>query len=327
MAWPWLLLACVAVSLSAFVSACEMGLYCLNPIRLELGVRRGERRSATLSRLLTDRAGMIAVLMAGNNVADYLATACVVYVFIRNGLSEQRAELWTALLLTPIVFVFGEVLPKNLVRREADTFMSRVALPLSLMNTIVRATGLVMLLDRLARGASRLLGLDPHAPLSSLEPRQQVMAMLREGVGAGVLSDQQSAIAERVMNLSSVGVRAAMIGRGYVHSVRFDTPRAEFIRLARTHNCSRMPVVSRTDRVVGILNVFDVLVDQENHPLTHLMTEPMTVHADENVTSVLTAMQRRGTPMAIVSDRHGQFLGIVTLKDLIEEIVGDLQAW
>jgi len=327
MSWPWWFLAVLGVGLSGFVSGCEMGLYCLNPIRLELARRRGRWAATTLTRMLADRAGLITALLVGNNAADYMAAACVVSLFIGTGMGEQEAELYTALLLTPLIFVFGEVLPKNLVRQDADRFMNRAAAVLHAMNLGLRATGVVAMLKALARLAARLAGLDPHTPLSSLEPRQQILAVLREGVGAGVLSDQQSLIAERVLNLSRVPVRSAMIDRSRTVSVSIHATRDEFTELAASHRYSRMPVLERPHQVVGVVNVFDVLADDRNRPIRDFVQPALELLPDQSVTSALTTMQRRGIALAVVTNRQGHFLGIVTLKDLVEEIVGELHAW
>ncbi len=323
MIWPWLVVSVVAVGLSGVFSACEMGLYCLNPIRLELA-RRSRKRSATaLSRTLSDREGLITVLLIGNSVVDYVATACLVFVLVSVGVHEQESELYTMLILTPIVFVFGEVLPKNLVRSAADGFMQRMAAPLAVLSLAFRLTGAVALLKWFARVASRCVGIDSSAPLGSLEPRQRLRAMLREGV----LSDQQSAMVDRVMDLSRVRVRSAMVDRSRVVWVPVDAGRQTVDRLARLHSYSRMPVLSRSDRVVGVINILDVLGERAGRAIMELMAPPLEIPADQGVTAALTMLQRRGAAMAIVTDANGRFLGIVTIKDLVEEIVGDLQAW
>jgi putative hemolysin len=247
-------------------------------------------------------------------------------------MSEQRAEFVTVLVLTPIIFIFAEVVPKNLFRRDADVLMYRVARALRISDLAFRATGAVALLRAMARSVARCVGFGRDRPLSTLEPRQQIAAMFREGVGTGILSDAQSDILQRVMNLSHVRVRSAMIPRDAVRTVPVDIDGDGFVELARAHNCSRMPVMAGPDKVVGVINVFDVLLssdptDRPLPPIADTMSPPLTLSPDQSVKTALTAMQRRATAMAVVVDRRERFLGIVTLKDLIEEIVGDLEAW
>ena len=332
MIWPWLLGTIAAIGFSGFYSGCETGLYCLNTVRLEVARRSGRRRAVTLGRTLADREGIIATILVGTNLSNYLATVCMVSMLMALQMSEQRAEFATVLVLTPVIFVFGEVVPKNLFRREADVLMYRLARALRISDLAFRATGVIALLRAMARLAARCVGFGRDGTLSTLEPRQQIAAMLREGVGTGILSDAQSDILDRVMNLSQVRVRSAMVPRNAVQTAPADIDRDGFVELARTHSCSRMPVMAGPDTVVGVINVFDVLLgpdpaDRPPPPITDAMSPPLTLSPDQSVKTALTAMQRRGTAMAVVVDPQERFLGIVTLKDLIEEIVGDLEAW
>jgi len=333
MLWPWLVATVACIVASGFYSGCETGVYCVNAVRLELRRRRADRRALTLSRMLADREGIITTTLVGTNVANYLATVCVVSALtVAVHVPEYEVEIVTTLVLTPIIFIFGEVTPKNLFRREADYLMYRLIWPLRISDLVFRATGVIALLKALARLAARCVGFGRDRTLASLGPRQRIAAMLREGVGVGILTDEQSAIVDRVMNLSRVRVRSAMIDRRRVCAVPVDATWGQFIELAETHNYSRMPVLAGPDKMVGLVNIFDVLSDEVPpgeplRPITDFMTPPLFLQADQSVTSALTAMQRRGTALAGVIDEQGRFLGIVTVKDLVEEIVGDLQAW
>ncbi len=332
MVWLWLVAAVVCIGFSAFYSGCETGLYSVNTVRLRLAQRTGRRSAAILSRMLRDREGSIITTLVGTNLSNYLATACVVSIFIAMAVPDSKAELLTTLVLTPIIFVFAEVTPKELFRREANTLMSRLIRPLRISDLLFRATGAVALLKGLARLAARCVRFGRDGALTSLGPRQQVATMLREGLGAGILTEEQSVIVDRVMSISTVRVRSAMIPRDSVRTVRVDAAPDRFLEQVRSHDYSRMPVLSGPDKVVGIVHVFDVLADASSsgglpRPVTDFMSPPLDLEPDQTVTSALTEMQRRGVAMAIVTDPTGRFLGIVTVKDLVEEIVGDLQAW
>jgi len=332
MLWLWLVAAVACIGFSAFYSGCETGLYSVNAVRLRLAQRMGRRPAAILSRMLRDRERSIITTLVGTNLSNYLATACVVSVFIAMAVPDSEAELLTTLVLTPIIFVFAEVTPKELFRREANTLMSRLIWPLRASDLLFRATGVVALLKGLARLVARCAGFSRDGALTSLGPRQQITAMLREGLGAGILSEEQSAIVDRVMSISIVRVRSAMIPRDQVRTVPVDVAPDRFIEQVRSHDYSRMPVLSGPDKVVGVVHVFHVLADASAadgapRPMTDFVSPPLDLKPDQTVTSALTEMQRQGVAMAIVADPAGRFLGIVTVKDLVEEIVGDLQAW
>lgn len=332
MLWLWLTVIAAGIVASGFYSGCETGLYCLNRIRMQIAARQGRRPAILLSRMLRDREGIISTTLAGTNLSNYLATVCMVSILTAMHMDEARAELVTALALTPVLFVLAEVTPKNLFRREADTLMYRLARPLWASDRLFRATGVIALFKGLARLAARCVGIEKRASLLSLEPRQQIAAMLREGVGAGVLTDVQSAMVDRIMRLSGVPARSAMIKRNDVEAVSVDISREAFVEQVRRHDYTRMPVLDGPDRVVGVVCVFDVLAEdmpegQPAGPITAFLSPPVYIKADQSIMSALTTMQQHGVPMAVVTDVQRRFLGIVTVKDLVEEIVGELETW
>ena len=133
---------------------------------------------------------------------------------------------------------------------------------------------------------------------------------------------------ERVMNLSRVRLSNVMVPRRRAAIVPIDIPRADLLRIARMAHFSRLPVY-RDDprRIVGIVNVYHVLTDEQERPIAEYVSETTSLRASETVPGALVKMQQARQVMAIVVDRAGNCLGLFTIKDLVEEIVGDLEAW
>jgi len=324
----WLILAAAAVLASGFYSGCETGMYCLNRIRLRLRADSGERRARRLQHLLRDEQNLLAVALVGTNAANYVATAVVARLFAEaTGFGDRPIELLTAAAVTPTLFVFGEVVPKNLFQRAANKLMYSAAPGLALSETILRVTGISRLLKMLARCLVARIQpgqLHPHL----LHPRHEVVALLREGLAEGIMTSQQSELIDRVMNLLTVHVRSVMTVRHRMVTVRANASRDEFVRLVRQHNYSRLPVYQDDPaRIVGIVSVLDVLAGPPDAPLTTFMREPLTLRPDEPVPSALLRMRQARCAMAIVTDASGRCLGLATVKDLVEQIVGNLPAW
>lgn len=325
---PWVLLAIFCIVASGFYSGCETGVYCLSRIRLRLRADGGERRARLLRNLMSDEQGLIISLLIGTNLFNYLATVSVAHLFTSYRYSGSESEVYTTLIVAPAVFVFGEVLPKNLYQRHADRLTLATAVPLAVSCFVYRLVGLVWVLKRLAGAAVRLAQGSDAAPGRLLGPRQEVIALLREGLGYGVLSEQQSSTIDRVMRLHDLRVRYVMVPLSRVASIPLSMKRQAVLDVIAGHDYSRL-CVYRSDprRIVGILGVHDLLQDESDAATEQLMGDPLRVTADEAVMACLVQMQRSRQPLAVVEADSGRAVGIVTIKDIVEQIVGELAVW
>jgi len=321
------LAAFLALLLSALSSGTETGVYCLNRVRLRLRAEHDDVAARTLARLMAHPEELVVTALLGTNVADYLVTISVTALLLHSAIGQHAAELYATLIVTPAVLVFGGVVPKDWFRRDSERLMYALALPLSVARRVAAGLGLIWLLRGLARWAVRTI--DPSAaPEVELLPRSHTLQLLREGAVRGGLSDYQRDTIERVLNLSAVRVGSVMIPRARVASVPVDVPREDFLRIARMAHFSRLPVWRENPkRVIGVVNVYDVLIDDEGRAVTDHVRPALRLHAHESVPAALRRLQHARQAMAIVVDRWDNCIGILTVKDLVEEIVGDLAAW
>jgi len=318
----------LALLLGGLSSGAETGLYCLNRVRLRVAAAQGEPGAVRLESLIARPEDLVIASLLGTNVADYLSTACLAALLLLADVPPGYTELYATAIGTPLVLVFSGIIPKDWFRRESNRLLTRLSLPLLVGLRLARATGLVWLL----RGLTRLLlrSIDPRhgRPAEELLPRARTLHLLREGAARGGLTHVQRDLIERVLNLSTVRVVDVMIPRNRAATVPHDIKRDDFLRIARMAHFSRLPVY-RDDprRIIGIVNVYDVLTDQQPQPVAAYLRAPLTLAEHDTVTVALLKLQRARQTMAIVQDRAGHCTGILTLKDLVEEIVGDLEAW
>lgn len=315
--------------LSSTCSGLETGVFSLNRVRLRVRAESGDRRAVRLQGVMSRTEDAFIALLLGNTVADYVSTVCLTSLLMLAAVSPALTEVYTTLILTPLVLVFGGIIPKDWFRRECERLMYLLAVPLYVGVLAARGTGLVFVLRGLSTRLNRWI--DPqHALRREAEPRTRthMLQMLEEGAVSGGLSHMQRDLIARVMNTSQVRVAAVMIQRARAATVPIDIPREEFLRIARMAHFSRLPVW-RGDpkRMVGFVAVFDVLTDEQKLPIAAHLREAVVLSPDERVPAALQRMQTARKPMAIVEDRQGNCLGILTVKDLVEEIVGDLEAW
>jgi len=323
----WFLVTLVVLAglcLSGFFSGAETGLYRLNRLRLELGVREKKTRAIRLSQLLEDEPGALSVALIGTNIANYITTSAVAYGLADLvGVRATTTELYTVALVTPVVFVFGEMVPKNLFRLHADLLMLRGSALLAWSDRLIRMTGLVWLLTRLAGAAGRFVG--SSAVRGVLTPKWRIATMLQEALADSLHFEEHSDLIERVCRLSEIPVLSVMVPRNRVRVIAADADRRELIRIARRTRHGRLPVYeSSPHRIVGIVKVDALLVDDRWKSVSERMRRVITLTPHDTVADAMTRLQQAKRGMAVVTDRGGQMLGIVTLKDLLQEAVGEL---
>jgi putative hemolysin len=322
------ILLVLAVVAGALASGSETGVYCLDHVRLRVACEQRDPAALRLERLVRDPQTVVISALVGTNVADYVATACVVALLLDAAVHEGRAELYATAIVTPLLLVVGGIIPKDWFRRESNRLMARLSGLLWLWVRLLQAVGIVAVLHALPRALLRWLAPGRAEAEPDVLPRARTLHLLREGAARGGLTHVQRDLIERVLNLSSVRVSDVLIPRNRAVLVPQDIARDDFLRIARMAHFSRVPTYRGDPRhIVGIVNVYDVLTDRDSKPVADHARPPVTLAEYMHVSAALLKLQRARQAMAVVLDRSGSCVGILTVKDLVEEIVGDLEAW
>ncbi len=320
--------ALVGVVMSAFFSGAETGIYCVNPVRTRVASEQNRPGARRLADLLERTDDLVITCLIGTNLADYITTVCATVLLLRAAVSESQAELYATVILTPTILVFGGVVPKDWFRRRSDHLMLAMARPLIACVRLFSAVGLIWFFRSLSQGLLHRIDSRRAKDATGIMPRVQTLRLLREGAAHGALTQYQRDVMERVMQLSSVRVASVMIPRARAALIPHDIARDDLLRIARMAHFSRLPVFEgHASRVVGILSLFDVLTDEHERPLSEWIRAPLRLPANITVAGALVRLQEARNTMAIVENRANECVGILTVKDLVEEIVGDLEAW
>ena len=229
----------------------------------------------------------------------------------------------------PILFIFAETLPKDLFRTNTDRWTYHLVTPLRFVRILLSVIGLVPLVAGIADLVQRLLG---GKNGSELAGRHRMAELLREGVGAGVLSTSQGALLDRVVELRDRTVRSELVGWRRVATIPLSSNRANRERILRSRPLSRWPVVDRDGRVAGILHAIDAVATPEK--TTQELLRPATI-IDPDVTTLEALKQLRDArvQLAIVGIRErdggSRFrpVGVVSIKDLVEPLIGPVRDW
>lgn len=309
---------------SGFSSGSETGLYCTNRLRLHLSVQQGDPRAVRLSKWLEDEQRALAAILAGTNVLNYLFTTMLAYCF-SNLLAMDAAdtELYTVLLATPVLFVFGEIVPKNLFQRHADSLMPRSSRLLVWSAAFFRYTGVVAALTAMTGAANRLFGATSAYRVSP-PPKRRVASLLQEALVGQEHGEHQSSLIDRVIGLSETPVRSVMIPGPKVVGIGGSAGRRELMRIGRATPYARLPVFGeRRSQVVGFVKVEELLRDESWTTVHERLNPPTKLSLTTTAATAIAQMRRAGSEMGVVVDAAGNMLGVVTLRDLLEEVVGE----
>lgn len=314
----WIALAAIGISASSIWSGVETGCYTLNRVRLNVRASRGDRSAVAVKRMIDRPESLLGTLLVGNNISNYFGALGATAILGGLGYGASEVVVINTLVLTPLILIFCESLPKEVFRRAPDTLTYRFAAPLTVMFRLFRALGIVPLVVALGRVAGRLTGLGSSAEL--VGSRERVAALLKEGSASGAISDTQSTLIDRAAEFTRTTVGQEMIPWSRVRTIAIDTPPAHVVPAAISAGHACVPLVDRSGRVKGSALTLDILLDPDR-PLTEHRHDPVFVREETRVVEALRMLQAASQPLAIV-ERQGKPIGIVTVKDLVEPLVG-----
>lgn len=309
---PLLMLA-LGLLLSAFFSGSETGFYRASRVRVVMAGLDGDRVSQLLLKLLNNPAWMIATALIGNNLANYLVSLSIVLLA---GLLPHRelAEMFLPLLFTPILFVYGELLPKNLFF-NAPNYLIRLVAPWLLIFSVVFAP-ITVVLWGFGKLLERLLRQSPQKIRSQLA-RRELQQFLEEGLEAGVLLPTQSQLAQNFFLTAAKPVLEFFTPLSQAVSINSNTSVEQALKKARQFGVGEMLVVQgKLNQIVGYIRTVDLHLEKKlSKPIRNIrkLTE---IQASELYGEAIIQMQTGAETMMKVVNSQQQVIGIVTMDSL-----------
>jgi putative hemolysin len=328
-----ILLTILMVLAAGLFAGAETGIYRLSRLRLRLGVETGRWRAMLLARTMQDSAGLLLSLLVGTNLAHYVATSLITGLFLGLVVSEHVAELYAMIVAAPLLFIFSELIPKNVFLHRANVLTSLVAPLLYASHKVFTWCGAVPLLKLMSRLFARLIG-SPASPKALIASSQshQVRAILRDTQEEGLLSDVQTQMVDRIADIPTVRLSTVMVALNLVHAVPLRTDRAALRKGLEKHTWTRLLVWENTPfEIVGFINVYEVLgTGEEFTDLRKFLLPLRSLDSDTSITEAINVMRREQLRIVLVTRPRGRRevpMGIVTMKDLVEELLGELAEW
>lgn len=306
--------------LSAFFSASETAIMGLSPLRLRYLAEAGDRRAHIVRRLRADPTRLLASILVGNNAVNIALASITTALFI-DWLGEGGLAL-AMLSSTFLIVLFGEVLPKGLAAADGETVGLAVARPIHWAVQLL--TPFALLFNAITAPVLRWIGREPvkERALSPEELGMVVDTMEQHGL----LDREGKDMIRGIIQFADTSVQEIMIPRPDILAVPADTSIGEASQLLLSGHFSRLPVYQGAlDNVTGFVHLKDLVrAEDAQRPVSELVRPVLFVPETRKVDDLFRDMRRERAHLAIVLDEHGSTSGLVTLEDLLEEIVGDI---
>ena len=313
-------LCVIGFVLSAIYSGAETGAYRFNRTRHRLALSQAERSATSLESLVRDLTGFVVVCLIGTNLANTLVSFSATLGL--ESLGVQAPELVSTVTVGPLLFIMGELAPKELFRRHPDRLLY-ASLPLLRLSSVVFRPAVRAL--SVVSHALRVLGLKTEDG-RNLAGEERLRQAIASGAEGGTLTAYQTTLARNIFRLRQNTVRSAMTPLARADCLERSTAIEEARAFVSATGRGRYPVyVDRRSEVVGLLSLYDLLFEERPGLTIRNYVQPaLYVGPDEKVAEALVRLRRARTHMAIVSEGR-RAIGIITMKDLVEEITGELQ--
>ena len=308
---------------SAFFSSAETALTTVNRIQIQLLAEEDNKKAKRVEMILDQSSKMLSAILIGNNIvnisASALATTLTISVF-----GNAYVGLATG-ILTLLVLVLGEITPKSL----ASIFSLQLSLAYSgfiwmLMRVL---TPVIFVVEAIRTGILNLMGVDPNAKGNRIT-EDEVKTLVDVGLEEGAIENDEFEMITNVFSLDDSLAKDIMIPRIDMSFLHVDASYDEVIELYRETSYTRFPIYSETrDTIIGTINVKDLLLYPKDEPfhIRKILREPHFTFEHKEVGTLLMEMQEGGISLVIVLDEYGATSGMITMEDILEEIVGEIR--
>ena len=322
------------VALSGLFSGSETGLYRLSRLRLRLGVEKKQLPFIMLGKCMHDSSELLLSMLIGTNLLNFLATSIIAAMLLSKGTAEHTAEVVTTIITAPVLFVFSELIPKNIFFYRSDTLMPYVAPVLYTFQKLLSMCGIIHLLKFISAIFSRLSGsVSSSKTVITSVQRHTVQAILRDTHEEGILSAIQTDIVNRLVKISNVNIRFVMVPIDHVQTVDVNSDDSALLNILRKSAFTRLPVTeTQPGNITGFVNIYEVLSISQKFADLHNFIKPLKkLDSDTSVIDAINYMQRENQKIILVTKAglagRQKPVGIVTMKDLVEELLGELAEW
>ncbi len=320
----------VCIMFSAFFSGSEITFNTANKLRLKKAAESGKKTAKVAYEIKENFTNSLSAILIGNNLVNIAASSISTIIVVNllksfgSTSSDGIGATISTFVMTVIILIFGEIMPKIVAKQNADTFVHFVAYPIKILTIILTPINFIVLL------IVKLFSLlwrksDEEEPTVTEE---ELSTIIETAEQESVIDEEQSELLQSAIEFPKISVEEIITHRTEMLAIDIDDDMDSIIEIATNSNFSRIPVYEDTiDNIIGIVylkHFFKELIDTKEVDLRSLLIEPYFVHKTMKISTALSEMQERQHHIAIVVDEYGGTMGIVTMEDILEQLVGDI---
>lgn len=320
----YIVIILVCVIWSAFFSATETALTCSNRVRIKVKAENGSRTAKLVLKFLDKYDHSLITLLIGNNIVNNIASSLATVVGIMILVNEGLASVVSTIVMTLIIFIFGEVFPKNLAKNNPEKIISLFCYILAIFHIIFYP--LMMILNFILWSIKKLLHIDKDENGMTEDEFQGIIETVEE---EGGIDEEESDIIQAAVDFGDITVKDVFTPREKMSTIDIRrSSRKELMKYLENIEFSRIPVYDGNhNKIIGILHVRKFLknaMKSRNFSIRAAITEPFFVKDSTKLDDMTEIFKKEKKHMALVKDDNNNVVGLVTMEDVLEELVGEL---
>ncbi len=318
-----LIIIIILLMLSAFFSSAETALTTSNKIRLRSMAEEGNKRARKVLEITDDSGKMLSAILIGNNIVN-LSSASLATTLATKIFGNAGAGIATG-ILTLLVLIFGEISPKTFATIHSDKISLAYAGVIGWLMKLL--TPAIYIINKLALGFLILLRVDASGAQNTMT-EDELRTIVDVSHEEGVIETEEREMINNVFDFGDAQAREVMVPRIDMTFADINSTYYELLEIFREDKFTRLPVYEdSTDNVVGIINMKDLLLyeDKDQFSIRNILRKPYYTYEHKNTAELLLEMRKSSINIAIVLDEYGATAGLITLEDLLEEIVGEIR--
>ena len=338
--WLQLLLIIVLTLINAYFAASEMAIVSVNKNKIRILAESGNKKAKLVEKLLKEPTAFLSTIQIAITVAGFFNSASAA-----TGISLRFAKVlrqWhipygetisiiiITILLSFITLIFGELVPKRIALQNAEAYSMFCARPIHFISKI--ASPIIKVLSLSTKFILRLFGMNDEN-VEELLSREEIRSMVESGQENGVINEIETEMINNIFEFDDIQAQDVMTPRKDVYCIDINEPLEEYMDEIMEMHYTRIPVYDESiDDIIGILHIKDFMIEAHNNKydfnnvdLRKILRKPYFVLETKNIDELFKELQKSHQHIAILVDEYGGFSGIVTIEDLIEEIMGEIE--
>ncbi len=317
-----LIVIIVGIILSAFFSSSETALTSVNIFKIRQMEKNGVEKAPLVRKLVDNIGSVLTTILIGNNIVN-IVTTTIATIFFTEVMGPKGAVI-SPIILTIVVLIFGEVTPKNIAAANSEKLALAVARPIRLLDIVLKPINFI--LGKITGAITKVfVGEEEESSLVTEEDLKTIVDVSEE---QGVINNEESEMINNVFEFGNSYVSDIMTARTNMEAISIESDQEELYEMLKETNHSRIPVYGKNiDNILGILHMKDIvsaIADGKELNLEEIIRPAYYVYDNMHIFDLFTNMRSENVSLAIVIDEYGGTSGLVTIEDIVEELVGEI---